>query len=230
MLTKLALCSVFVVATGLSSVANAQMEDKVGVQLDRMKLYIKDGAREGDLGLSNHLRVPVLVHTSFQDLAGNSIKLFDAYPPLYRLESGKTNRVRIRAVGDLPQDKESVFFVTVTAIPATEGSGNQLRYSLGQRIRMYYRPASLTKNCAWVADQLKWTLNGSTLIVENPTNISMPMLGIDFGNKKIDANLLLPGQVHRYTLPKGVSTAKFRYQYRSEADGIKTREVNLGEK
>lgn len=220
----------WVVAVTTLPFAHAQVDEKVGVQLDRFRLYIEGGAREGEVGFSNHLRVPVLVHTSFQDLAGKPIEYFEALPPLYRLDSGKTNRIRILTIGDLPQDKESVFYVTVTAIPATEGSGNQLRYSLGQRIRLYYRPVSITKNCAWVADQLQWKLEGKKLTVKNPTNMAMPMLDLQVDKKTVGANLLLPGQVRHYSLPESMKNTTFFYRYRSEYEGIKTKEVHLGVK
>jgi len=96
-------------------------------------------------------------------------------PGLFRLDPGKEQMLQInRLPNDLPQDRESLFYLNVQEIPQVDPSEeNVLNIALRTRLKLFYRPGQLKDIPASRLDQLKWSLRqeaGSVqLIVDNPT-------------------------------------------------------------
>lgn len=180
-----------------SSLAIAKEE---GVSLDRTRVVFKNGSLESSVGFSNQLKVPVLVKTVFHDSKGNLSEDFLALPPLYRLDSGKENRIRLVKVGKLPEDKESVYFITVTAYPIVHSAGNSLRYGLAQRIKLFYRPQGVTRDCRYVANHLVWKIDGNSVTVSNPTDVSISLTELTLGDKNTKLKMLLPNETANYKI------------------------------
>ena len=65
----------------------------------------------------------------------------------FRINPGEENMLRIvRTGGNLPQDRESVFWLNVKSIPATDDSQprtNVLQVVVKSRLKLFYRPAGL---------------------------------------------------------------------------------------
>ena len=212
----------------MSAVLSASANDAAGVRLDRTRVVFQDGAKESFVGLTNSLNAPVLVRTTFHGLNEKPTESFVAIPPVYRLDSGKANRIRLINVGQLPQDKESVFYVTVSCFPSAPAQENSIRYALGQRIKLFYRPASVKHDCRYVANQLKWTQEGGYLHVFNPTNLSISMTEIDFGGTKKKVSMILPGETSKYKLDKPLKRHQtFTFKYIDEFGGVRTHSASL---
>lgn len=64
-------------------------------------------------------------------------------PPLYRLDKDQQNVERIVLAGALPQDKESLYWLNIKAIPAASRKDNTLQIAVKTRIKLIYRPAAL---------------------------------------------------------------------------------------
>ena len=79
------------------------------------------------------------------DLEGNVKAPFTVTPPLFRLNGGKENTLRVvKTAQALPEDRESVFWLSVKTVPPeAEGKGNHLQIAVRTRIKLFYRPASL---------------------------------------------------------------------------------------
>lgn len=98
-------------------------------------------------------------------------------PPVSRLDSQVGQAIHISYMnGELPQDRESVFWLNVLDIPAKpksatedQASGAILQIAVRSRIKMFYRPAHLKDDAIHAAEKLKWRLNAQQLHVENPT-------------------------------------------------------------
>ena len=212
----------------LSVMTSTYAEASEGVKLDRTRVVFQNGRSEEILGVINDLQQAMLVRASFEDQNGKPTDKIMALPSVYRLESGKSNRIRLVSVGDFPQDKESVFFVTVTFYPIVKAEENSVRYGMGHKIKVFYRPKSVTEDCRYVADQLKWRLEGSSLKVSNPTNLSISLTELDFGDAKKQVDMLLPGQEANYELNRSSNRiTKFTFQYIDEFGARKIKEVSL---
>lgn len=94
----------------------------------------------------------------------NNVKTpFIVTPPVYRVEPGKGQTVRVIYNGmSLPQDRESVFWFNMLEIPPqnkNHSSGQKLELAFRTRIKVFYRPQSLEKNnSSNEVDQLKWEM------------------------------------------------------------------------
>ena len=197
--------------------------EKGGVSLESTRVVFQEGAKETTLGVSNSLSVPVLVHSSFEQISGEKSNAFMSIPPLFKLDENRTSRLRIAKVAELPQDRESVFFIHVVAIP----SGNaKLNIGLGQRIKVFYRPKGLVGDCEYAARNLSWSFTNGKLIAHNPTQLSVSMIDIDVQGKNTKTSMLLPGD--RFELPVKLNKLQgFSFRYIDEYGAIRTQEVQL---
>lgn len=95
---------------------------------------------------------------------------FVATPPLMQLKRKQENYIRIvRAKGMLPKDRESLFQVSVAAIPSGVPKENDVQVALRSRYKLIYRPSGLQGNPNLSYQQLRWQRHGASVTVENPT-------------------------------------------------------------
>lgn len=118
---------------------------------------------------------------------------FIVTPPLFRLDSAKENVLRIiRIEGNLPDDRESVVWLNVKSIPATQESDeNTLQLSIKTQIKVFYRPIKILKDSSNSYEKLKFSRVGSQIQAWNPTpyHISFHSLRVD------NENLTNPGMI-----------------------------------
>lgn len=142
---------------------------------------------------------------------------FIVTPPLARLEANGELALRIRRNGEpLPSDRESVFFISMKAIPSqiapemrTAGS-QQMALTVVSNMKLFYRPEGLAKRAvAEVAPQLRFRREQQRLVVDNPTPYWLTFSQLKIGATPLDKaqlRLMVPpkGQQH-YPLPAGTS-------------------------
>lgn len=98
-----------------------------------------------------------------------------ASPPLFRLDPGNEQAVQInRLPNELPQDRESLFFLNVQEIPqAVPEQQNALTIALRTRIKLFYRPAQLKDSPQERLKDLAWSIRmiqgKPHLVVKNPS-------------------------------------------------------------
>ncbi|EHP1067845.1 molecular chaperone [Escherichia coli] len=134
---------------------------------------------------------------------------FIVTPPLFRLEPGKENTLRIvKTGGDLPNDRESVFWLNVKAIPGIDKKNrteNSLKLTLKNRVKLFYRPASIltNKKNEKTFEDVRFIKSGSALIVDNPTPYYISFSQLKVGGKKVVTDFVMTppkGKAH-YPLP-----------------------------
>jgi len=135
-------------------------------------------------------------------------------PPVFRLDAGKSQALRVLfAGGDLPQDRESVYWLNVLDIPPAPqadeiATGNFLQFSLRTRIKLIYRPKGLDA-IATAPQKLQWTLvqdkQGWALQATNPTpyyvhfaKVGLRAQGTDYAS--IDPQMIAPLSTAVYPL------------------------------
>lgn len=97
---------------------------------------------------------------------------FMTTPPLFPLAAGHSNIIRIiRTGGDLPDDRESLFWLSVASIPQTQGkpSPNSLQVAIRSRMKLFFRPLGLKGREEDAYRQLTWQRAGMQVQVNNPT-------------------------------------------------------------
>lgn len=136
---------------------------------------------------------------------------FTVTPPLFRLEPGAQNAVRvIRTGGDLPTDRESVYWLDVKAIPSNDPKDdgkNVLRFSLKNRVKIYYRPVGLADPTIDDYKAVSFKMAGGNLIVTNPTPWFLTFYKLNVGSSLVNTEFTMvsPRGTHTYKIPAGAS-------------------------
>lgn len=134
---------------------------------------------------------------------------FMVTPPLFRLGGGQENTLRIiRTGGNLTEDRESLYWLNIKSIPATEKKDNvnTLQIAVKTRIKLIYRPQSLTQQPEDLTGKLSWQRSGNKLTVSNPTAYYMNFSTLKVGTSTVkDATYVAPMSSASFSIPNGAS-------------------------
>ncbi|MGP2872363.1 fimbrial biogenesis chaperone, partial [Serratia ureilytica] len=96
------------------------------VTLGGTRIVYEESKKEANISVSNQDKnSPVLIQTWVENFSPDDKKEvpFIVTPPLFRLEAEQENILRIIYSGDnLPQHKESIYWLSVRSIPSTQKS------------------------------------------------------------------------------------------------------------
>lgn len=135
-------------------------------------------------------------------------------PPLKRVDAGEGMTLRIRLTElSLPKDRESVFYLSVKAIPAVtdsdSASNGKLVVAVVNNIKLFYRPEGLPAGSKESRRAAAIQPPGESLVVDNPTPFYINFSQVTVGGKPISADglrkLVPPYGQQRYDLVKGMS-------------------------
>lgn len=133
---------------------------------------------------------------------------FIVTPPLFRLEQGARNELRISVVNGraMPADRESLYYLKVTGIPSTNPlsrkgstgyvSGARLLIGTGNVIKLFYRPSGLGKPDDHLGERLQFTRVPGGVQVTNPT----PWY-VNFSTLAVDRHPVMFDDSHPSVLP-----------------------------
>jgi chaperone protein EcpD len=139
-----------------------------GVVVDGTRVVYPAVKREVTISIHNTGETPSLVQAwldAGDPLAkpGESKVPFVMTPPLFRLDPTKSQSLRLVYTHDpLPEDRESVFWLNVLDIPpriaANPDMPNQLEMAFKHRMKVFFRPTSLSGSAADAPAQLTWKM------------------------------------------------------------------------
>ena len=98
--------------------------------------------------------------------------------------------------------------MNIKSIPATEKQENvnTLQIAVKTRIKLIYRPQTLTQQPENVSEKLTWKRSGSTLTVTNPTAYYMNFSTLKVGASTVkDATYVAPMSAASFSIPNGAS-------------------------
>jgi P pilus assembly chaperone PapD len=198
---------------------------QAGVVIGGTRLIYDGGKKESSLSVTNPDKVSYLVQSWADTTAGGAEKApFMVTPPLFRLDGGQQNVLRVvRAGGNLPNDRESLYWMNIKAIPAAEVSSNQntLQIAVKNRIKLIFRPAGLKGVPEDVADKLTWQRSGDSLQVTNPTPFYMNFMQINVAGKEVkNVTYVAPQSTAKFALPAGVSGGSVSWKIISDYGAI----------
>ncbi|MFS7198464.1 molecular chaperone [Rahnella inusitata] len=209
----------------LSALLACAFSAQAGVVVGGTRLIYDGGKKESSLSVSNPDKYPFLVQSWVETANGDSEKApFMVTPPLFRLDGGQTNVLRIvRAGGSLPADKESLFWMNIKAIPSAEKTQNQntLQIAVKTRIKLIYRPQGLKGVPEEQTEKLVWQRQGNRVMATNPTPFYMNFMEIIVAGKPLqDVTYVAPGSSATFALPAGVSSGTLSWKIISDYGGI----------
>lgn len=206
----------FVVAMGIN-VAQA------GVSIGGTRVIYDGGKKEASLSVNNPDTIPYLIQTWIETQSNDAGKApFIITPPLYRLDKGQQNVMRIIHTGNLPEGKESLFWLNIKSIPSTERKDNTLQIAIKTRIKLIYRPVGLTQSTPEAqADKLHWKFAGKFIQVTNPSPYFINFNEITVGSKRLDdVTYVAPASTASFALPTGITAGAITYRIINDYGGI----------
>nr|ALG88543.1 Chaperone protein EcpD precursor [Pectobacterium carotovorum] len=137
---------------------------------------------------------------------------FTITPPINRIGGGKSQTLRmIYTGGTLPDNKESLFWLNVLEIPATnKDEQNQLRMAVRSRIKIFYRPQGLAGSANQAGKSIIWKKVNGAIEGYNPTPyfVSLANITEDKERKVAVSNggMIAPGEKSVFPMKKSLST------------------------
>ncbi|MDM0044284.1 fimbria/pilus periplasmic chaperone [Variovorax dokdonensis] len=179
--------------------------------------------REVSVKLDNDSTSPSLVQVWVDDGnadagPGETKAPFVVTPPIFRMAPQKSQTLRvIFSGGQLPQDRESVYWLNVLDVPpkptGEAAKANTLQLALRTRIKIFARPDKLEGKPVDAPAKLTWAVvadpsgNGQALQVTNPTPyfVSFSEFEVQNGNKTFkndQGGMVAPSGTTVLTVPK----------------------------
>ncbi|MCT4715766.1 fimbria/pilus periplasmic chaperone [Enterobacteriaceae bacterium H18W14] len=151
-----------------------------GMTISGTRIIFPGNEREQTVRTTNKSNLPLLVQVWTDDGSKNEdinkMKVpFTVTPPVYRVEPGKGQSIRLIYNGmTLPQDRESVFWFNLLEIPPVKETAKEtdrLELAFRTRIKIFYRPSQLKSSSAQEVERLSWEVidAGKGVKVTNPT-------------------------------------------------------------
>jgi P pilus assembly chaperone PapD len=179
-----------------------------GVIVGGTRVIYDGGKKEAALSVKNPDKTAYLIQSWVETQEGGQTKApFIITPPLFRLNGGQDNVLRIvRAGGNLPEDKESLFWLNIKSIPSAEKIDNTLQIAVKTRIKLIYRPAGIKGTLNDAAKNLKWQRSGNTLQAINNSPYYMNFFSISVGGKELpEVTMAAPNATASFALPAGMT-------------------------
>ncbi|WP_049856461.1 molecular chaperone [Trabulsiella odontotermitis] len=143
-----------------------------GIQIGKTRVIYDAQKKEVALPLVNKgTELPWLIQSWIDSGDGKTRGPFIVTPPLFRLDALTEQSLRIVwSGGALPQDRESLFYINVRTIPASDKSDddkNVLRLIYKTRLKLFYRPEGLPGTPNEACEHLTFSASGGTLRISN---------------------------------------------------------------
>ncbi|CAI1725384.1 Chaperone protein fimC precursor [Serratia quinivorans] len=119
---------------------------------------------------------------------------FAVLPPLFTLNGKQGGKVRlVRTGGNLPADRESLFYLSVGAIPGGKPGPNTVQMAVRNRFKLFFRPQGLAGDPGKAYSQLSWQRKGAGLSVSNPTPYYVTLFKLTLnGHEVVNAGMVPP--------------------------------------
>lgn len=219
------LCTKSLLAAAVLSSALLSPLAQASVVMTGTRVIYPGEAREKTIQLTNEDDHPNLVQVWVdKGNARSTVETADApfvvTPQIFRMEPHVGQMVRLVFTGEgLPQDRESVFYLNFSQIPAIKAKdqdANKLVLMFGNRLKLFYRPKGLPGRPEDLAGQMRFTRvsdsSGQHVQVDNPTAYhavvrSASLQGTDKPCTLASAVMVPPLSQARWNLPAGCADA-----------------------
>lgn len=203
-------------------VSNAQ----AGITLSATRIIFEARNKEENIAVRNESDKPILLQSWIDNGKDDAAVPFAVTPPLTKVAANGQQLLRVLFKGTgLPQERESVVWLSVQEIPASVEGKNTLQIAIRQKIKVFYRPANLPGEARDAAGSLQWQLerNGKSVGVYNPSayHVSMVQLtGEKPGNNHQVAErfMIAPGERKSFDVNNGSFAPGTDFSFRSIND------------
>lgn len=192
------LVGLFLFITGMNTAS-------AGIIPGGTRVIFPEANREVSLSIRNSDKATDYLVQSWLDNEndGNTARVpFVITPPLFRLDREKESILRIATTGaSLPADRESLYWLSIKGIAATQKNQeqNHLQVVVRHRLKLIYRPRALnSQGAAEAYKSLQFRRQGQTLIINNPTPYYVSFFSLKVGGVSVDnPGMVTPFGEHR---------------------------------
>lgn len=181
-----------------------------GVGLGATRMVYSSATAQSMLQVRNtHPDATFLIQSWMEREDGERTKDFVITPPLYVLKPASESVVKVIFNGKaLPQDRETLYWMTVKAIPqqTKNGAGNSLQFASANRIKLFYRPASLAEGADEAWKSLAGAYHAGQVTLSNPTPYYLTTINVRIDGRPVHPVMLPP--MASVTLAETFSQAK----------------------
>lgn len=187
-----------------------------GVVLGATRVVYESDQDEATLTLTNtREKNSFLVQSWVSGNESESTKTpFIITPPLFKLGPAKKNVLRIVNVdGGLPEDRESLFWINVKPIPASDSENrNELQVIIKSTLKLIYRPAALHEQAETAYKNIVFSQNEKGVDIYNPASVYISLSDLEIDGKKKEDVSLLPPLSHVTINTHGVKASDISWQ------------------
>lgn len=186
-----------------------------GVGLGATRMVYSAAAKQSSMDVRNTSKdSPFLIQSWVEDESGNRTNDFVITPPLYVLKASTESVVKVIFNGkQLPADRETLYWLTVKAIPqdTKQAAGNTLQFASANRIKVFYRPEGLNENVNEAWKRVRGEFRQGKIKLNNPTPYYLTTVNLTVDGKAVKPVMIPPkGSV---TLEESFASAReFSYQ------------------
>ena len=157
--------AIFAMSVALAGLGSAH----AGITINGTRVVYPADQREVSLGMVNDGKETRLIQAwvdngDASERPETSKSPFMITPPMARVDPGKGQTLRIMYTGaDLPQDRETVFWLNILEIPpkpkaGTDQAENYMQLAVRSRMKLFYRPKGLQGTPDGAVDLLSWRI------------------------------------------------------------------------
>lgn len=137
-----------------------------------------------------------LVQSWVEEYSEQKTKKILSTPSIFRVNPNSSYRVNLTKAGELPDDRESVFWVVAHSVPEHGDKLPENRINIAYRFKslLIYRPHKISGE-KFNTNKIMWyQSNGSEVEISNETPFAVTMTKITINGKdiKLDDNLIMP--------------------------------------
>jgi fimbrial chaperone protein len=167
-----------------------------GVGLSATRMVYPSSASQSSLTVRNtDKQSPFLIQSWVEDEQGNRSNDFVIIPPLFVLKPAAENALKVIFNGKpLPDDRETLYWLTVKAIPQSseEDHKNVLQFASASRIKLFYRPAGLIDKSGDIDKKISGSLHNGRILLKNPTPYYITTVDLKIDGKKVKSVMIPP--------------------------------------
>lgn len=205
-----------------------------GLGFDKTRLIIQNGAVDGSFLIDNDSNNAFLVRTHIEDSEKVKTSQAKALPPIFQLNPRKAARIRV--VVDktkVATDRETMFWMFSKAYPAQsvdDKNQPRLQFNYINRIKVFYRPQGLEGTLSQATKDLKWSVKGDRLFVQNDSPFNISFASFSINGKLLDTSQVLAPFSSWHSdidLKKYPKKIQFGWNTINEFGGVTTNEMEI---
>lgn len=169
------------------------------ISLSATRLIYDQNKKQASISIANTYQDKrYLINTWVEEEGGQKTERIIATPPLFVSEPSSENSIRVvNVTKDLPQDRETLFYLNIQAVPSLKrpdltSSENVLQVTVLSRIKMMLRPAGLKIASSDVAQHIRAKKVDQGIRLENPTPYFVTLIDIKLDGQAQSSLMLKP--------------------------------------